>query len=1328
MKIKHRVKQFMIPLLVALTIFTGLLGTNSINSDKYYQEHGVAVTSLTLPKSTVDAGASSFTDALGKSVVGEVMQTIDNITDKVISTVAPNNADFPAGSYGMRDAWRRVYTKDETAQANWVAEYIYSLRSSNAIHSYTNGDQLSQIVAGVGKLFSGVGGLIIMLLLAGATFVQMIGGAITSLVGALNIFQYLYDALNNTTSSGTSKAIRDGLQPLIDMWVQFKPIIMLIATLMFMFVIVRVVMGHSSNRGKIFGTGAMKYLSVFFAWGVLPMILGGIISYTTAMTATLGITDSVEKQIQTTYYNAKAPFASAFYALDTNGAANVTTENKGGIEATDVYASWANNADLNLKGGTWSIITQWMSGSSFDADDVNAMLGWNGDASDANGNKGYFSHNAKADGDSVKGTDDNGASWAASHVFLNQKLGTTSASKDSAGTGGSNAVKKGQQIPVVADDSLSAAGWTDDLFAQTASGSTKTVKGASNRLRKLAMTHVIAVWGIDSNGRMSVSRQTGMNTSPKVSWNSVTLVGDTPVAKFANWSELVAQMFFTVMYAIVAYAGIITILARTIGTALMDQLRASTGSIGAIARAILGVLLSAMIMWYIAISVSMVGPMIGAVNQFIKGFINLAGNNGVSNLAGQVVSLVTLWFGGALVVRMFMSIRGALMDGATSMVNQIAEAIDRAMGIQPGADSSASAGMKMGANDSRRNMVAGFSAMDKTKKTLQSSQHLATNGLKKVSDMGANALDAAAPAAELAATAYAGPAAGKAAGVATKVGSKTLKAVSKTTKAADDAISADETMDDAGAKGTVDAMKNNTLDGYHNARNAGESTGKALTSAAKRGLDTAAGNQEDVGDPNQGDERKQNDFNKVVNGRKALQESADAKGNERKGRQLQRQLADKTALLTNQSEEFTEALQQHGAAQFADKADGKVTNGSGLAAASKQLQSAKHSQVEAGTERAEQETTVNKAREDVNKATEQLRSTKAAVRQQVGSGQMSREDGKAVLASARNDLSQKQEVLNSEKSKMDTLVKTQRTAEQSIQKAQGAVNMMQEAVSTEGKDATFTKPSGLATVQQSAQQVRDTHKSMVKTQRNVDTLVQAADSRMNGSTTTSQTGRLNASRSGAIPTASGSSTTGSATQTVNDKQSTNVGVQHNVSEGVTQSHSIAGTSTSGLQSGQHTSPVKSTPGLASGTSTAQNTTQAVNDRQTTNVNTQHHVNNVENHTGGQTVTSTSRGTSGNVSSNTSTPSTPTGTSRSRNVQQHVTDRNTTNVDVTRESVNDTVSHAKDVVTNLEKHVQDNRTKSVDSSQAAKRINKNLQQSAQRRRYSTKLKDLTNDTN
>lgn len=1312
MAYKQRVKRFMIPLLIGLTLFIGFLGTNSINSDKYYQNHGVTLTSINVPTSVVRASADAIDNTISKSIVADIMNAADNISDKIISTVAHKGQQFPSGIYGMRDAFKRVYANSDDSQIDWIAKYIYSLRSSNSIHSYTNGDILSQIMSSFGMLIRGLGGLILMILLGISSIVSKIGSIILTIIGSLNIFRYIGDAINNVASTTGDKGIRDAIQTFVDLWASFKPIIMVVATLLLMFVIGRVIMSSSGSRGRIFGTGIMKYFSVFFAWSVLPFVLGGIISYSTNITSSLNIRDDVSNQIQSTFYNAKAPFASAFYSLPVNNS-QITSEDKGGIDAQTVYASWSNGKELNLNGSSWSTLNQWMTGDSFDADDVNAMLGWTPDDSDTRTNSGYFSHNTK--GDSTDAVSDKGKSWAASHRFLSQ------------------AMDDSQSGVVVSDENLEKAGFNKDLFDQTASGTTNKNKyqGPADRLRKLAMTHVIAVWGIGANGKMSVSKDTGMNTAPRVSWSSVNLVGDTPIAKIANYSEIIVQMFFTVMYAMVAYAGMIVILTRTIGQALIDQLRASTGSIGSIARAILSAMLTMLILMYVVISVDMIGPMIGAVNQLIKAAVaTVLGGGGIGSLAGQIVSLVGLWFGGAIVVRMFMSIRGGLMDGATSMVNQVAEAIDRAMGIQPGTDSSASAGMKRGAMDARRTMVRGFSAMDKTKKTLQSSQRMATSGLRNIATAGAEGLGKAGPAAELAATAYAGPVAGKAAGMATKAGASALKGVAKGADAADKAIGVDETMDDAGAVNTAGAVKNNAKDAYSKARAAGMSRTEALQSAGKQAVETAAGNEKDVDDPNLGNEDRENDFNKVVGANRALQSAKDDRKSSQNARQLQRKIADKTSMLTTQSQEYTEALQDLGAAKMADKVDGKISNGAALQMASKQLQAAKKSQVDAGVDHTSQETLVNKAQDEVNKSKEQLKSVKSSVQKQVADGSMTKPAAQAAISQARSDLNDKREVLRSEKSKMDTLVKTERTAEQSIHQAQGAVNMMQEAVLTQGKDATFTKPSGLATVQQSAQQVRDTHKSMVKTQRNVDTLVQAADSRMNGSTTTSQTGRLNASRSGSIPTASGSSTTSSATQTVNDKQTTNVGVQHNVSEGVTQSHSIAGTSTSGLQSGQHTSPVKSTPGLASGTSTTQSVRQDVNDRQTTNVNTQHHVNNVENHTSGQTVTNTSRGTSGSVSSNTSTPitSTPTGTSRSRNVQQHVTDQNTTNVDVTRESVNNTISHAKNIVTNLEKTVQDGQSSYNNTSSIARQRAEQVQKLAQKRRYSTKLTDLTDDTN
>lgn len=1091
MDYKQRVKRFMIPLLIGLTLFIGFLGTNSINSDKYYQNHGVTLTSINVQSSVVRANADAIDNIINKSIVGDIMNAADNISDKIISTVAHNGQQFPSGIYGMRDAFKRVYANSDDSQIDWIAKYIYTLRSSNSIHSYTNGDILSQIMSSFGMLIRGIAGLILMILLGISSIVSKIGSVILTIVGSLNIFQYIGDAINHVASTTGDKGIRDAIQTFVDLWASFQPIILVVATLLLMFVIGRVIMSSRGNRGRIFGTGIMKYFSVFFAWSVLPFVLGGIISYSTNITSSLNIGNDVSNQIQSTFYNAKAPFASAFYSLPVNNS-QITSEDKGGIDAQTVYASWSNGKELNLNGSSWSTLIQWMTGDSFDADDVNAMLGWTPDESDTRTNSGYFSHNTK--GDSTDAVSDKGASWAASHPFLSQ------------------AMDDDQSGVVVSDENLEKAGFNKDLFDQTASGTTNRNKyqGPGDRLRKLAMTHVIAVWGIGANGKMSVSKDTGMNTAPRVSWNSVNLVGDTPVAKVANYSEIIVQMFFTVMYAMVAYAGMVVILTRTIGQALIDQLRASTGSIGSIARAILSAMLTMLILMYIVISVDMIGPMIGAVNQLIKAAVStVLGGGGIGSLAGQIVSLIGLWFGGAIVVRMFMSIRGGLMDGATSMVNQVAEAIDRAMGIQPGADSSASAGMKRGAADARSTMIRGFSAMDKTKKTLQSSQHMATSGLRNVATAGAEGLEKAGPAAELAATAYAGPAAGKAAGMATKAGASALKGVAKGADAADKAISADETMDDAGAVNTAGAVKNNAKDAYSKARDDGMSRTEALQSAGKQAVETAAGNEKDVGDPNLGKEHRENDFNKVVGANRALQSAKDDQKSSQNARQLQRQIADKTSMLTTQSQEYTEALQDLGAAKMADKLDGKTSNGAALQMASKQLQAAKKSQVDAGTDHTSQETLVNKAQDEVNKSKEQLRSVKASVQKQVADGSMTKPAAQAEISQARSNLNEKREVLRSETSKMDTIVKTQRKAEQSVHRAQGAVNMAQTAVSENGARALFAKPQGHSSVEQATQHVTDTHKVMMNTQRDVNTLINNNVSHRDTATVNTNTNSVN---------------------------------------------------------------------------------------------------------------------------------------------------------------------------------------------------------------------------
>ena len=406
MKVKQRVKRFMIPILIGLTLFMGILGTNSINSDKYYQAHGVTITSINIPEDSLKASADAITQFGINSIVKTIMNSADSMSDAVISTVANKGQDLKSGTYGMRDAFKRVYANNSDDQINWVAEYIYSLRASNSIHSYTNGDILSQIMSSLGMMVSGLGGLILMILLAAATFIGKLGSIILTMIGSLNIFQYIYEGINHIATTTGDKNIRNALQSFIDLWASFQPIILTVATLLLMFVVGRMIMSTRGNRGRVFGTGIMKYFSVFFAWSMLPFVLGGIISYSTNITSSLNIGKDAQTQIQSTFYNAKAPFASAFYSLNGTNNSQVTSEDKGGIDAQLVYASWSNSDQLNLNGDAWSTLLQWMIGSSFNADDVNAMLGWTGDESDSHTNSGYFSHNAKDSDGTITGVDE----------------------------------------------------------------------------------------------------------------------------------------------------------------------------------------------------------------------------------------------------------------------------------------------------------------------------------------------------------------------------------------------------------------------------------------------------------------------------------------------------------------------------------------------------------------------------------------------------------------------------------------------------------------------------------------------------------------------------------------------------------------------------------------------------------------------------------------------------------------------------------------------------------------------------------------------------------
>lgn len=1314
----------MIPLLIGLTIFMGLMGTNSINSDKYFQNHGVSLTSLSLPHSAVGAKADTVGDMLGQSIMGNIMNAVDNINDKVMSIVAPKDQDLPANSYGMRDAWQRVYGADSTSKsdANSVAQRIYGLRASNSIKSYTNGDIMSQITSALPKLGSLLGSMVLFILMAGATVVDGLGTLVLNLVGSLNIFKYIYNAMNDGAQS--QDAIGQALQGFLDLWIQFKPIVMTIATLLFIFMIVRFIMGTPGSRGRIFGTGVIKYGAVFFAWGMLPFVLGGIISYGTTIATSFKLDDVVQQQIQSTFYNSKAPFAAAFYPLDPDTTpTGFVSENKGGIQSSDVYGSWSHNNGLGLNGSEWSAIQQWGSGDSFDADDVNALIGWNGDSSDSSTNKGYFSRKADDSGDSVKGKDDNGKSWAAAHTFLASKLGTATP-------------EKGSAMPVVADKVLAVSGWDEDLFSQTAAGSKKQVKLASDRLRRLAMTHVIATWGINSSGRMQVNKQTGMNTSPKVQWNAVTLVGDTFVARFANWSEIVVAIGATVIYAITAYIGVIVVLSRTIGTALIDQFRATTGSVGAVARAILSAVMSVVIIAYIVVTVNMVAPMITAVDSLVRTIISKGtGDSGISNLTGQLVSVAVLWLGAIFVIKLFNQMRGALVDGMTSFVNQLAETIDRAMGVQPGADSSVAASMKRGTDDTRRTSNSAFRSMDKVRNLENSGFSKSSAGLKKASAGAATGLDKLAPAAELAAGAYAGPLAGKAAGLATKGAAGALKGVSKGADAINKVADADQISNDAGVGNTLTAMKNNGASAYGEARENGATRREALGAASKRGMATATGAYTDSGDLNADQPvESRNSFNQAVAKKAALASASAAKGQEKRDRQLQRRVADKTSVLTSQSNELTEALQEHGAAKFANSLPSGTDNKGALTQASAQLRSAKQSQLDAGTEKSEQQTVVRKARENVQTAKDELGAVKSTIRQQVANGEISKSAGNAAIQQASNHVSEAEQVYQNEKSTLNTLAKTQRSAERRVTEAQGAVNMVQSAIAKSSESAKFSKPAGMASSRETLQHVNDIRREIVKTQHDINRTIEksnvaGADNASSSSITAGGTAPKGVARSIA------------SSQTVTDTTNENRRTRRNSNTTIRDSSEAGSSTTTTVGANKPMSTPSTSVGSAPvGATRSSTTTQTVTDRNNIDRKTRRNSNTTvrDSSEAGSSTTTTVGSNKPMSASSTSRGNAPVGTTRSSATTQTVTDQNNINRKTRRnvqrnivnetESVNSTIERAKKTVSNLEKTVSESKSQRIKSGSEAARAKRAVSDSIQRRSYDTKLRDQTNDTN
>lgn len=1051
---------------------TSALGSDLINSDKAYQSHGVAITSMSVSgvmKHQSVVSADDIDNSLGSLFGGNPLKGLSNWWGDAKDKIATKKQDVPTDTYAVQEFWKRGYigsdqgTKD---QVRWVSRYTMMLRRSNSIVSYKSTDVLSTITHSLGQIVVGLGGLFLVGLLGAVSFVQAIGNLIMTVVGYLNIFKYIGMGLHGAQASGgLAGTFYNGLKPLIDIWVQFKEPILLVATLIFMFVIVRTVMG-SQNRGRTLGTGFAKYMVVFFAWTMLPVMLGTMLSYSETVAGKMNLTDQVSKQVKSNFYNAQAPFAAAFYSFGSD----TTGDNRGGITSGRVRDSWSNDKSLGIATKSASeVVSSWMSADSFDGDDVASWLGWSGEDNDTN-NKGYFSHVAKTDkSGNTTSKGDGGKSWAKSHKFLASRINQT----------------------YITDTQLDKIGFDKNLFEQTAGGATSAPKG-SDQLRKLALTHALAVWGINSDGQIAVSRQTGMNTDPRVSWKSTNLVGDTMIARFNNYLQIVMTSFWVMFYAFIAYMAIATILAKTIGSALGDQVRASSGSIGAVVRALIGVAVGLVMIAYISLSVGMVGPLLNAMVQLLKGVTStLTGDSSFGLIAGQLASSFVLIFGGKFIVDLLIKLRGAITQSLETMMDQIAEAIDRAMGIQPGQNGSVSNSIHDKADQMRERTAKSTQFMQKSSDRMtggigKGAGRLAGKlggGLKNTADdmnrrldedeMQNGALDA--QGSKLGQIANRGKHAAKMAGaLATGGAGGALLAASQIPGV----MGASK---DAGRKNVAKETGKSAKEAYQDARNNGATVGEAVKEAADKAKDTATMQTADTG----------NEQYDAASNVKGLQAQKRQNGQDlKRTSQQQRKITDATSDLTKHEKQYQQALQEQGASEAANKyGDGKTTNADAREQAGQQLKQAKQTSTKTGTERMEQAQTLKKARQNVLNSREELQAAQSQVNQDVQSQGKATPEAQQKLAQAKQDYRQSREAYAKESQTMDTLVKKDQTAKDNLRQAQGASQYV--AQQTKGNDdkAAFKPAKGTQTVSQASQNVTDSHQQLLNSQHQVNNLL-----------------------------------------------------------------------------------------------------------------------------------------------------------------------------------------------------------------------------------------------
>ena len=322
------------------------------------------------------------------------------------------------------------------------------------------------------------------------------------------------------------------------------------------------------------------------------------------------------------------------------------------------------------------------------------------------------------------------------------------------------------------------------------------------------------------------------------------------------------------------------------------------------------------------------------------------------------------------------------------------------------------------------------------------------------------------------------------------------KAADAAAKGLDKKVNMDKMMDSVGEGAVAKAAVGNAKKAFSESRANGGSIGEAAKAAGSKAIGVASGAELDQTDAHVNDEdtSKMNGVNQSAKALQAKSAAKQANGDAATSRQMRRQLTDKTALLTSQESEFTEALEQHGAAVVAEAASGSgVTNGEALRQASTNLSQATGNYDQVRAQREEHESKMTTDLETLEKARSEFNEKKAQIQEQVQNGSMTKPEARQALNVAGRKVQEARKAVAQNESLMTTLVSSETKAENRVRQAQGAVKMTQDAVDARGADAKFETPSNVSTTSETARHVEETHRQLVKTNREVQNLINKSE-------------------------------------------------------------------------------------------------------------------------------------------------------------------------------------------------------------------------------------------